>query len=100
MRKMFAFSFVVALLLAAAPGWATDSNPNSPAKQGSVWCGEAPRFQIFQASGRYGGLIMLDTRTGESYQRVITNTDAGIEIKWLRLERVKEMPANQVIIWE
>lgn len=59
-----------------------------------------PRFQIYEAPRPYGGLIMLDTQTGESYQRVIVNTPQGIEIRWIRLDRSKGVQPNETILWE
>ncbi len=57
-----------------------------------------PRFQIFMAPKPYGGLIMLDTKTGESFQRIIVNTKHGIAIRWMKLE-VKGLQPGESILW-
>ena len=61
--------------------------------------GAPPRFQIFTAPNPYGGLLMLDTQTGTSYQRVIVNTPQGIEIRWLKLKMIESIPGGQTILW-
>lgn len=90
---------IVSMLLAAAlalPALAQQS----PARKGYVgFSCEPPRFQVFEAPNPYGGLIMLDTKTGASWQRIIVNSPQGIQIRWLPLERggPKE---GEAIIWQ
>jgi hypothetical protein len=100
MKKLVTITAMAALLAFASPAWA--EGPSSPRAQGSApsCCCPPARFQIFHATGTYGGLIMLDTKTGDSYQRLIVNTPNGIGIKWLNLNRVKKLPANETIVWE
>jgi hypothetical protein len=72
----------------------------SPARKGYVgFTCEPPRFQVFEAPNPYGGLIMMDTKTGASWQRIIVNSPKGIQIRWLPLERggPKE---GEAIIWQ
>ena len=59
-----------------------------------------PRFQIYEAPRPYGGLIMLDTQTGDSFQRVIVNTPQGIDIRWIKLDRTKGVQPNESVLWE
>lgn len=63
------------------------------------WCNcPPPRFQIFTAPKPYGGLLMVDTKTGDSFQRIIVNTPKGIEIRWLKLE-VKSLQKGESVLW-
>ncbi len=61
--------------------------------------GEAPRFQIYEAPRPYGGLLMVDTKTGETWQRIIVTTPQGIAIRWLKLERQGLQP-GETILWD
>jgi hypothetical protein len=55
---------------------------------------------MFDAPGPYGGTIMVDTKTGETYQRVIVSSPKGIAIRWLKLKKVDELPEEEKLIWE
>jgi hypothetical protein len=65
----------------------------------TAWCVKPPRFQIFQAPKPYGGLLMVDTQTGESWQRIVVNTPKGIAIRWMKLER-KGVAPGESILWD
>jgi hypothetical protein len=98
MRKTLLATLIAALLVAtlALPALAQQS----PARKGFLgFTCEPPRFQIFEAPNPYGGLIMMDTKTGTSWQRIIVNSPKGIQIRWLPLERggPKE---GEAIIWQ
>ncbi len=97
-RFMFALT-LLSLLALASPALAA---PPSVTPQGSALSlySPAPRFQIFQAPRPYGGMIMVDTKTGESWQRVIVNTPKGIQIRWWKLPRVTDIPEGQTILWD
>ncbi len=58
-----------------------------------------PRFQIYQAPDPYGGLVMLDTQTGVTYQRVVVSTPQGIRIRWMKVER-KPPQKGEKILWK
>lgn len=62
------------------------------------WYCPAPRYQIFQAPNPYGGMLMLDTQTGQSWQRVIVNTPKGVAIRWIKLHR-REPGPGETILW-
>lgn len=100
MRKLMIWGTVVALLAIASPAWSETAAPRRASDNPTGCCCQPARFQIFHATGRYGGLIMLDTKTGESYQRVIVNTTSGISIKWMKLERVPKITEQQTIVWD
>lgn len=91
------WGLAVALLTMPAMGLATEARTAGGA--GGVYV-SPPRYQIFEAPRPYGGLIMLDTQTGESYQRVFVNTQQGIEIRWIKLDRQKGILPNETILWE
>jgi len=92
--KRLAIAAVAAgLILAGTLAWA-----GGP-KGTTVFVSSPPRFQIFKAKGPYGGLILLDTRTGTTYQRVVVNTGQGIEIRWLKLKKVEEVKPPETILW-
>jgi hypothetical protein len=93
MRKAMLMMLLAGLLLLAAPAAA------APAKQGFAgWSCPPPRFQIFEAPKPYGGLLMVDTQSGESWQRIIVNTKDGISIRWMKLERGGPGP-GETILW-
>ena len=60
---------------------------------------QPPRFQIFTAPHPYGGLLMVDTKTGESWQRVIINTPKGISIRWMKLTKDEPFKKDETILW-
>lgn len=95
--RMMALAGLGLLLLSA--GAAAQTPPQTPEGMGWVY-GPPPRFQIYQAPRPYGGLIMLDSKTGDTYQRVIVNTQAGIAIRWLKLPRVDAIPQGETVIWD
>ncbi len=99
MRKTILIAITCGLL-AAALALPALAQQRSPARKGFVgFTCEPPRFQVFEAANPYGGLIMMDTKTGESWQRIILNSPKGIQIRWLPLERggAKE---GEAIIWQ
>ena len=98
--KNLIFSLILLMLLAvAAPSWGA---PPVATPQGGALSlySPAPRYQVFQAPRPYGGMIMMDTHTGDSWQRVIVNTPKGIQIRWLKLPRVTDIPDGQTIMWD
>ncbi|MCB2226527.1 MAG: hypothetical protein KQH53_07590 [Desulfarculaceae bacterium] len=100
MTKFMPALILVLALLTAAPALAA---PPSVTPQGSALSlySPAPRFQIFQAPRPYGGMLMVDTKTGQSWQRVIVNTPQGIQIRWVELKRVDKFPTgNETILWD
>lgn len=98
MKKASIAGWGLAVALLALPPLA-QAETKAPGGVGGVYA-SPPRFQIFEAPRPYGGLIMLDTQTGESFQRVIVNTAQGIEIRWIRLDRQKGILPNETILWE
>lgn len=90
---------LAALLLLAFSVPALAAGQVRPQGQGAYLYGTPPRYQIFYAPKPYGGLIMVDTKTGTSFQRVIVNTKKGIEIRWLKLKQVESIPAGETILW-
>jgi len=99
MKKLFLPLALLSLLVMATPALAA---PPSVTPQGGALSlySPAPRYQIFQAPRPYGGMIMVDTKTGESWQRVIVNTPKGIQIRWWKLPRVTDIPEGQTILWD
>ena len=98
MRKTLLIAALCGLLAAALalPALAQQG----PARKGFVgFSCEPPRFQIFEAANPYGGLIMMDTKTGESWQRIIVNSPKGIKIRWMPLER-SGPKEGEAIIWQ
>jgi hypothetical protein len=85
------------MLSMAVSAWA--AGPMQDQGKSKYLYGTPPRFQIFTAPNPYGGLLMLDTQTGISYQRVIINTPQGIEIRWLKLKMLDSIPPGQTILW-
>lgn len=73
--------------------------PVPGAGQGAYLYGTPPRYQIFFAPKPYGGLLMVDTKTGVSWQRIIVNSAKGVEIRWLKLRQVESVPQNESILW-
>ena len=92
-------STLAALLLLAMSIPVLAAGQVRPQGQGAYLYGTPPRYQIFYAPKPYGGLIMVDTKTGTSFQRVIVNTKKGIEIRWLKLKQVENIPAGETILW-
>lgn len=99
MRKTLVIAAICGLLAVALalPALAQDK---SPARKGFVgFSCEPPRYQVFEAANPYGGLIMIDTKTGASWQRIIVNSPQGIQIRWMPLER-GGAKAGEAIIWQ
>jgi hypothetical protein len=99
MRKTLVVAAICGLLVVALalPALAQDK---TPARKGFVgFSCEPPRFQVFEAPNPYGGLIMLDTKTGASWQRIIVNSPQGIQIRWMPLERGGPNQ-GEAIIWQ
>jgi hypothetical protein len=46
---------------------------------------------------------MVDTQTGETYQRIIVNTTnaatGGIDIRWMKIEK-KGPQKNETVLWD
>lgn len=97
--KWLRISLFASLLLLALAAPALAAGQVRPQGQGAYLYGTPPRYQIFYAPKPYGGLIMVDTKDGSSYQRVIVNTKKGIEIRWLKLKQVDGIPAGETILW-
>ncbi|MFZ5587826.1 MAG: hypothetical protein ACOZHQ_18060 [Thermodesulfobacteriota bacterium] len=99
MKKTSVAGWALAVALTALPAVGLAAEAKAPGGAGGVYV-SPPRYQIFEAPRPYGGLIMLDTQTGDSFQRVIVNTQQGIEIRWIRLDRQKGVQPNETILWE
>lgn len=103
-KRLLTLLLAAAILLGLAFfAWATPParqlRPVGAPPGGWTYCCNPPRFQIFQAPSPYGGLIMLDTKTGESWQRIIVNTPKGISIRWMKLER-RGPGKGESILWQ
>lgn len=99
MKKLIILALLISLACPVLPALAQD--PAKSSKRGFAGCYcPPPRFQIFDAPRPYGGLLMVDTQTGETHQRVIVNTPKGIEIRWLKLERMTAPKPGETILWE
>ncbi|MCF8031551.1 MAG: hypothetical protein K9K66_01845 [Desulfarculaceae bacterium] len=96
-KRIFSLALLLALL-AAAPALAA---PPVVTPQGGALSlySPAPRYQIFQAPRPYGGMLMMDTKTGQSWQRIIVNTPQGIQIRWLKLPQVEGINEGETILW-
>ncbi|KIX14068.1 hypothetical protein X474_10565 [Dethiosulfatarculus sandiegensis] len=95
---------LLALTLLTLAGYAWAKGPVQAPMRGSACnCCAPPRFQIFQAPKPYGGLLMVDTQTGETYQRIIVNTTnaatGGIDIRWMKIEK-KGPQKNETVFWD
>ena len=99
MKKTIIVGLLISLVCLGLPAFAK-SQAQSPQKGFAGFYCTPPRFQIFEAPRPYGGLLMVDTQTGESYQRVILNTAQGIQIRWLKLERMTAPKPGETILWE
>ncbi|MCB2192092.1 MAG: hypothetical protein KQI62_11035 [Deltaproteobacteria bacterium] len=99
MRAMFACLLLLALLACAVPAMAAPPGVTPQGDALSLYS-PPPRYQIFQAPKPYGGMLMVDTKSGKSWQRVIVNTPQGIRIRWVELPRVEKFPSgNETILW-
>jgi hypothetical protein len=99
MRAAFACFILLALLTCAAPAMAA---PPQVAPQGGAVSlySPPPRYQVFEAPKPYGGMLMVDTQSGKSWQRIIVNTPQGIRIRWFELPRVDKFPmGDETIMW-
>lgn len=94
-------AFWIALLLVGLGVGAAWAAPAMAPKQGAGgwWCAP-PRFQIFEAPRPYGGLILLDTQTGEAWQRVVVNGPKGVALRWLKTPRVDAIGEGETILWD
>ncbi len=102
MRRSLVPMLATGLLLAALaiPLAALPALAKGPAQKGYAgFTCQPPRFQIFEAPQPYGGLIMLDSKTGESWQRIIVNTPAGIQIRWMKLHQGGPK-TGETILWQ
>ncbi|MCB2185177.1 MAG: hypothetical protein KQJ78_02085 [Deltaproteobacteria bacterium] len=99
--KKFLGMLLLALVLATALPALAETALLRPQGGGNnnCWC-PPPRFQIYQAPRPYGGMLMVDTQTGATYQRVIVNSKGGISIRWLKLPLVEQIPPTETILWE
>lgn len=99
MRKTILIAVFSGLLIAALALPAL-AQQETPARKGFAgFSCEPPRFQIFEAANPYGGLIMMDTKTGKSWQRIIVNSPQGIQIRWMPLEQGGAKD-GEAIIWQ
>lgn len=71
-----------------------------PAVGGPYYYTTPPRFQIFHAPGAFGGLIMVDTKTGETFQRVTISTPKGVVIKWMKLDKMDKLGPEESLQWQ
>ncbi len=98
--RLAALLMLAAWLLCPAPALARGpAGALAPAGGYGGCCVNPPRFQIFQAPKPYGGLLMVDTQTGQSWQRIVVNTPKGIAIRWMKLER-KGLAPGESILWD
>ncbi|BEQ14974.1 hypothetical protein [Desulfoferula mesophila] len=99
MRAALICFILLALLACAAPAMAAP--PQAVPQGGAVSLySPPPRYQIFEAPKPYGGMLMVDTQSGKSWQRIIVNTPQGIRIRWVELPRVDKFPTgNESIMW-
>ncbi|WP_449246899.1 hypothetical protein [Desulfarculus baarsii] len=97
MKHFIMAAMLIIALAAAEPSWAGPENRSL--NPGGACCAP-PRFQIFEAPKPYGGLIMVDTQTGQSWQRIKINTPAGIRVRWLKVPMIEDLPQGQVILWD
>lgn len=102
MKKILLIVMLVMFLSLGAmvvlPANAQKARPGSAGGYGG-WCSAPPRFQIFYAPRPYGGMIMVDTKTGDSWQRIIVNTPKGIQVRWMKLDRQGPRP-GETILWD
>ncbi len=100
-RKNVLAVLAMVLLLAAVAGVAAaEPNPGPLSPAGTVaYYSAPPRFQIYNAPGQYGGLLLVDTKTGVTYQRVIVATPKGVAIRWLKIDRFKSLAPGETIQW-
>ena len=99
MKKIIILVVLISLVCLSLPALAKSPAKSSKRGVADCYC-PPPRFQIFDAPRPYGGLLMVDTQTGESYQRVIVNTPKGISIRWLKLDRMIAPKPGETILWE
>jgi len=102
MSKLTALALTLALavtLAAPAALMAQDRKTDPPQKGYAGWYCPAPRFQVFEADRPYGGLVMMDTQTGQSWQRVVVNSKDGIRVLWMPIP-MKGPQAGESIIWD
>lgn len=100
MKRIICLVLALGLIMAAVPAVPALAGLQQKPVGGAGWCNcPPPRFQIFMAPKPYGGLILLDTKTGESYQRIIVNTKQGIAIRWMKLQMKGPQPGES-IMWD
>ncbi len=100
MKKTSALILFILISCLSLPALAQSPAKSAKADFAGCYC-PPPRFQIFQAPKPYGGMIMVDTQSGQSWQRVIVNTPEGIRIRWVELPRVQKFPVgNETIMWD
>jgi hypothetical protein len=100
MYRLIAALAAMMLLLGLAAGVSAKDPGPQVRSQYPGFYSTPPRFQIFRASGARGGLIMVDTQQGDSWQRVVVNTPKGIAIRWIELPKVKQLKPGETVIWE
>lgn len=100
MKSMLAVFMLLAVLCLATPTTVMAQAAQVKAFNDSAWYCPPPRFQIFNAPKPYGGLMMIDTKTGQSWQRIKVNTTKGIRVRWLKVPMVDELPDGQTILWD
>ncbi len=98
LKRLLYLVLLLILIAMAAPSYAQSVPRPKQAYPG--FYSQPPRFQIFTAPKPYGGLMMVDTKTGDSWQRVIVNTEKGITIRWIRLPKDQPLKENETILWQ
>ena len=99
-KSLLSILLLLSVLFLAAPAPAMAQAAQIKAFNDSAWYCPPPRFQIFNAPKPYGGLMMIDTQTGQSWQRIKVNTPKGIRVRWLKVPMVDEIPDGQTILWD
>jgi len=82
--------------LLSAPAWAQAKQPLAP-QPGVIL--QPPRFQIYEAPGQYGGLLLVDGKTGDTHQRVVVNGKDGVSIRWMKIPRDLPLQKGESILW-
>ena len=99
MRKILLTASLAGMLaLAVSVASAHAMNPQLPQGSAGYIYTTPPRFQIYWAPKPYGGMIMVDNKTGETWQRIVVNSKSGITVRWMKLEKSGPKP-GETILW-
>lgn len=92
---------MLGLVMAIGTGAVAEARtgPVAPDGPAAYYC-SPPRFQIYHAPGQFGGMLLVDSKTGVTYQRVIVATPNGIDIRWMKIEKFKTLGPNETIQWQ